>query len=448
MKRNKLILKNTLKYSSTGLLFKLVQVSKRTQKAALKQLSQHTYEIKDNCLTTQHLELMSVVPNLNFSVSVKQPEIVKKHITVCNKPIIDSLSSVKSLKMKCQVNETTSKVLKKLFNLVEFELENNEDDPFEFDFHLLPNLTAVHLVNSQVSLSTLESLSDSSLTTFTFSLIKNNQDAVSAISKIKSLKKLSLRANYLLAREVNSLKMLTNLTEIDIQNNLIGQGDYSCFPPSLTSLNVINNLIASFHCSNLAKLTNLTVLRIGWNEVGPEGALQIGKLVNLVELEINDNSLKDQGLRELIGLTKLEKINLANNFLNQGLAESLVKMPKLKCVTLNDNYPGMQDWEELTKLTFMKELNVSNCEVTDISLEKISKIVNLESLDVSSNYVSVFGFESIGRLINLTELNLSYNNVIKENLDKLPKSLIDVYVSNTLIEEEEVSNELRKILHF
>ena len=210
--------------------------------------------------------------------------------------------------------------------------------------------------------------------------------------------------------DLTGLEFATGLTYLYLGSELINgryvnSNEISNLSPlsgltNLTVLNLWNNLISDV--SALSNLTNLTELWLGGNLISDVSALP--NLTNLTELWLGDNLISD--VSALSNLTNLTELVLDNNSISDVTPlSSLTNLTRL--LSLNNNL--ISDVAPLSNLTNLTELWLRNNLISDVSA--LSNLTNLTELWLGDNLIS--DISPLSNLINLTELWL-YNNLISD----------------------------------
>ena len=103
-------------------------------------------------------------------------------------------------------------------------------------------------------------------------------------------------------KDLTGLEFATNLTDLDLNNNQIGNLSPLAALVNLEYLNISDNPLSASDLTPIAGLTNLEFLNLAETEISDLSAL--AALTNLVTLELWRNSISD--LTPLAGLTQLE----------------------------------------------------------------------------------------------------------------------------------------------
>ncbi|WP_053104177.1 leucine-rich repeat domain-containing protein [Bacillus sp. FJAT-27231] len=206
-------------------------------------------------------------------------------------------------------------------------------------------------------------------------LVRNQISNINALKNLKNLSELDLAVNNI--TDISALEGLTNLTELDLLNNQISDIRALKNLTNLTTLDLSVNQISDI--SALGNMIDLTNLDITNNEISNINVL--GRLPNLDILYLSANQISD--ITELRNLTNLTELDLFNN--------------------------QVSDVSPLMSLTNLTRLTLLQNQITDISA--LENLINLTSLDVSKNKVS--DISAIKNLTNLTDIGL-YDNQISD----------------------------------
>ncbi|MEG4082849.1 leucine-rich repeat domain-containing protein [Microcoleus sp. POL10_C6] len=217
-------------------------------------------------------------------------------------------------------------------------------------------------------------------------------------------------------------EILSNLTDLNLENNQISDLTPLQSLTNLTDLNLENNQILDL--TPLQSLTNLTDLNLSHNQISDLRLLQ--SLTNLKRLSLENNPISD--LTPLQSLTNLTYLNLShyqisdlrllqsltiltnlNLFHNQ--ISDLTPLKSLTILTnLNLSHNQISDLRPLKSLTYLTHLNLENNQISDLRPLKI--LTNLTHLNLENNQIS--DLTPLQSLTNLTDLNLLENNQISD----------------------------------
>ncbi|CAL5994864.1 leucine-rich_repeat domain-containing protein [Hexamita inflata] len=142
-------------------------------------------------------------------------------------------------------------------------------------------------------------------------------------------------------------------------------------------------------------LTNLTELQLQNNKISDISS--ISKLKNLKKLELNNNFIED--ISALQSLPDLIYLDLCRN----KLTSYTLALPSLEVLSIYSN--PLQDISGLQHAPKLQRLDLSKTETTDILT--ISQLFQLIVLDLSSN--SIMEISHLSNSVNLLFLDLSFN---------------------------------------
>jgi Leucine-rich repeat (LRR) protein len=251
---------------------------------------------------------------------------------------------------------------------------------------------------------------------------------------------------------VAGIEILTNLTELDLQQNFditdvsrIGE------LTNLQTLEIAQNSIEDI--SSFSNLTKLTFLDADYNNIEDVSSLSD---LNLTELNLDYNQIDSLDFSNLL---KLETLNLNYNDIVD--ISNLSGFENLQFVGLDRN--DIIDISPLSDLEYLETINVRRNEITTLTLDnlpslssldaryneivtlELSNLDSLETLKLSSNSIS--DISEIGNLTNLETLYLDSNNISDispllgmENLRFIYLQNNSVSETNQTLLEENLSN--------
>ena len=191
----------------------------------------------------------------------------------------------------------------------------------------------------------------------------------------------------------------TALTELDLQSRGLRNED-------IVQLADMTNLVSLYlgynHISDitpLSGLTNLIELALGGNQISD--ITPLSGLTNLTWLVLSDNQIND--VTPLSGLTNLTLLELIENQISDILP--LSGLTKMSLLFLNNNQ--INDVTPLSGLTNLGTLFLSSNQIIDIT--PLSGLTNLTRLSLILNPIS--NITPLSGLTNLTELSLMYNSI-------------------------------------
>ncbi|WP_341748356.1 hypothetical protein [Candidatus Tisiphia endosymbiont of Dascillus cervinus] len=267
---------------------------------------------------------------------------------------------------------------------------------------------------------------------------------------------------------------LNDITELDLSNNQLADGDMNVIPfnkqllSKLTVLNLRNNCMENNDVeviveSNLVQ--QLTNLDLSGNEIENEGAECIANadFENLIELNLASNSIGDEGSTAILtysGLSNLKVLNLSFNAITDqtmedikeyydnddglnGLQEFYIGANSITAKGVRDLVNTDDCFKNLHTLSF----DNAGCEDEFIGDEGVKAIVNSEgfpnltNLSFAAQEITDTGAEYIAKsknLKNLKVLDIQDNNIHDEGMrdiitsKNLPKLKKLCFAGNTV----------------
>ncbi|GMI92990.1 receptor like protein 13 [Hibiscus trionum] len=226
-----------------------------------------------------------------------------------------------------------------------------------------------------------------------------NDSILPSLSKISSLKSLSLGGNYDLLTGSNHsnahLKWLSKLSSLETLD--------------LSLTNMKNNLLL-----HLGGLSSLTTLLLGGNNL--EGTLHLQdmhSLTNLKKLDLNGNRIESirssHGYGREQSLVNLEEIDLSDNLFNNSVVAELSGFSNLRSLNIEHNkLNGAVDIKEFCGLSSLESLELSYNEVNQFMTSKeLHVLSDVENLFLDNTAVDISLLQSIGILTSLKTLSMS-----------------------------------------
>ena len=196
---------------------------------------------------------------------------------------------------------------------------------------------------------------------------------------------------------MSPLSRLTNLTRLELGYNNISDLSPLSGLNNLTGLPLWHNNISDL--SPLSGLTNLTWLPLYGNNISDVSPLS--GLNNLTSLSLYFNNISD--VSALSGLTNLTWLYLLNNRISN--VSPLSGLTNLTWLNLAEN--EISDLSPLSGLINLTNLNLWDNNISDLSA--LSGFLNLTELVLGENNIS--DVSPLAGLINLTRLNLRKNRI-------------------------------------
>ncbi|CAL6111676.1 leucine-rich_repeat domain-containing protein [Hexamita inflata] len=208
--------------------------------------------------------------------------------------------------------------------------------------------------------------------------------------------------NYGQIKYIYFISFLTNLTELNLQNNKISDITSIYKFKSLQKLELQHNCIEDI--SALQYFTDLIYLAeidLSYNNISDISS--ISKLKNLKKLYLGSNYIKDiSALQSLLNLTHI------NIYFNQ-LTSYTVALPNLVYLSLSDN-DKLQDTSGLQHSPKLESLDLSKTEITDLRTIP-SQLFGLKEFKLSQNYLTEILY--ISNFLGLQKLWLDYNQQLQ-----------------------------------
>ncbi|XP_062104616.1 receptor like protein 29 [Humulus lupulus] len=245
-----------------------------------------------------------------------------------------------------------------------------------------------------------------------FTLTKTTLSVPEATVFNSSLQQLSLRSNPALTGsippQISKLKSLKILTLS--QNNLSGKIPVEIFSlNSLVHLDLSYNLLSGTIPNQLGNLKSLVGLDLSYNKLSGTIPNTIGRLGQLQKLDLSSNLLTG-GIPDGIGqLSVLDFMALSNNQLNKQFPEGIEKLQSLQYFIMDDNPMSVPLPLGLGKLVKLQELRLADSGYSGTIPETFSQLKSLTTLSLPNNRLTGEIPVGFGGLSHIYHLNLSRN---------------------------------------
>lgn len=217
--------------------------------------------------------------------------------------------------------------LGKLVQLSELRLNNNKiNDVTSLSWLANKNLLKADLANNQITnVTALKNLT----TLQTLNLGNNQITDITPLGSLRLIRELDLSAN--LIDKIDAITLMTRLEKLNLRKNKLNNIEKIVWlqDSNLTELNLSDNLIVDIN--KVGMLNKLVKLNLANNKV--VNITSLSNLKNLQELNLSGNQIVD--IAPLAMLKSVEKLFLHKNAMTD--IRPLLEMPALKEVTLMDN---------------------------------------------------------------------------------------------------------------
>lgn len=267
------------------------------------------------------------------------------------------------------------------------------------------------------------------------------------IGKLYSVVSLHLSYNNMVSHDRNTnlepfFTALANCTELE-ELEMAGMNLGGRLPSSIGRLSVNldtmlmqENRISGMIPSEIAHLSNLTVLNLTSNSLNGTIPAEINQMSSLEQLFLSHNLLTGAIPATLCQLPRLGLLDLSNNQLSGEIPATLGNLVRLSFLFLNNNLlsgtipPTLGQCTDLSKLDLSynkltgsipaeisgireirRFLNLSHNHLDGPLPIELSKLENVEEIDVSSNNLSGSVFFQISSCIAVKLINFSRNSI-------------------------------------
>lgn len=278
-----------------------------------------------------------------------------------------------------------------------------------------------------------------------------------------SVERLFFSHNNLTKITKETVDKFTNITILEINDNLISEIDSGAFSSlqKLMKLKLSDNLLTVVKTGTFTDLMSLQNLILSQNRIDHIEEDAITNLTNLISLQLTCNSLSHLNNNSIRNLSSLTNLYLRDNRLQEVPTYFLSTMPFLTFLTLNKNNISAIDKFAFAGCTRLRELHLSDNRIHSINELGFSIAGNGSSLNLVTLYLAKNRLKSIPPAIKtvktILHLELSGNLLEKvspyslhtlsklrslhittnENLERIEskafaglKDLFQVYISN------------------
>ena len=161
--------------------------------------------------------------------------------------------------------------------------------------------------------------------------------------------------------------------------------------------------------AELADLSNLELLNLGYNNLSGPIPAELADLSNLELLDLSHNLLSGPIPSELGDLDSLSSLGLDNNNLSGPIPPELGDLANLSALGLSGNNLSSAIPPELGSLAKLTDLNLVGNELTGSIPPALGDLAKLRSLSLAFNALSGAIPPKLGNLTRLSGLHLDYN---------------------------------------
>ncbi|XP_011632410.2 protein artichoke-like [Pogonomyrmex barbatus] len=243
-----------------------------------------------------------------------------------------------------------------------------------------------------------------------------------------------------------------NLLRLDLSANFLQDfpTDALHHLTDLTFLNVSNNLITEIKRIHLLNLDKLQVLDLSRNNIDRLGINTFSSLITLTRLDLSLNALRTIEESSFEGLTNLKWLSLQDNNILLLPASALTRLPSLAHLHVEFNRIAALSTELICAAsTNLMTLSLTRNLVREIPPKLFSNFKNLISIELSGNMLSIISQNMFASLEDtLQYLDISYNRLTA--ITELPlRNLVSLNLAGNQLKRisTETFTHLHKILY-
>lgn len=247
------------------------------------------------------------------------------------------------------------------------------------------------------------------------------------LANLTQLTTLHLEENQITEMTDYCLQDLSNLQELYINHNQISTISANAFSglKNLLRLHLNSNKLKVIDSRWFASTPNLEILMIGENPVIGILDMNFKPLSNLRSLVLAGMYLTDIPGNALVGLDSLESLSFYDNKLVKVPQLALQKVPNLKFLDLNKNPIHKIQEGDFKNMLRLKELGINNMgELVSMDRYALDNLPELTKLEATNNprlsYIHRLAFRSVPALESLMLNNNALNAVYQATVESLP----------------------------
>ena len=339
--------------------------------------------------------------------------------------------------------------MKNMSKLTEISFKNFKQGTINSStgFEYFPSVQKLTLINAHIAFMLSSSFTGKLLKIKHLTITHNpilSEFPAPAIAKLRTLTHLIWNYNDMREVRRHAFAQLTNLQELDLQNNRIDifeNNSYDGITDNLEILNLHYNSITDISIQSLA-IPNWPMLRqlnLGYNKLQNLPPRIFSKMTGLKNLRLSQNNIQELKKDAFTGMHSLLSLELNENNISTMEREVLADLPFLHTVKLESQQIGLlalnftrgsmigaesirklvlqntrvvetEFWNAIRELKNLTSLNVGHTRIKNIPNRIFTDLNNLSILDLSSNNISGVTQDSfLGLAGSLTSLNLKDN---------------------------------------
>ena len=370
--------------------------------------------------------LYNLAPLVTFAIEDNSE---RENTEVQNEENEAETGEIENIKQSIKIND------EKLYFAIIEQLENAEE---QIDFEKDDNITTIIITDSELSKVKKLKLNNVNLSDITglegfkyleeLNISNNNITYINSLSQLTALRKLEAFGNTI--EDISPIINITTLEYLDISKNKLrdnsGNSD-DCITFKISNLENLTYLDLSHNylifTNGLNKLTNLTELNLYDN--------MIKKLDGIYGF--------DEEKPELCGFKNLETLNLGqNNEFNNSYISGIANLDTLTTLKRLDFSQNNNKWivNYIKKLKDIEYLNLEGNQITTLTGKGFEDLTGLKEINLYNNYITnispLFSIDSLEKIIVQKNNIVSLENILNENDELVWENLkyLDIAFNN------------------
>lgn len=285
------------------------------------------------------------------------------------------------------------------------ELVEDPTDAVIIALSKIPSLRGLSVSGSHLTNKSVDAISK--LVDLKYLKIHNIQKAnLDGLLNLTNLETLALPSSTISEGLMKNLGKLRNISALDLSRS-----KSRIVAPELKKLEKLERLNLKYtdfsgeHVESIANLRNLKFLNIGYTQEFRDKAAEKLTTLKLEELDIEGTGVTEFGLDEIKSIKTLRALNIGYLALSPEIMGYLTKLPNLEVLGLASSNLQSKALSRLSKLKNLRMLDLASSQVDDSVFSAISILPKLEMLNIDKSKVSARGFTLISNLKNLKVLS-------------------------------------------
>ncbi|MCE9557143.1 MAG: hypothetical protein K8T91_27665 [Planctomycetes bacterium] len=254
--------------------------------------------------------------------------------------------------------------------------------------------------------------------------------AIHRLSDLTNLTRLELTAPRLTDSFITGLQEMGELRSLALRGDQLGGANLEVLSGlQLSSLEITGGRISEGTLVAVGKLEGLQTLMLRGGNYSPRAIDRLQALSKLTSLTLQAYSVNDQVVTHVADLNSLTRLTLEGPIAGATLP-SLSKLENLASLSIISSMMEEKDLTAIGELSNLKRLTLKTKPLSNGALEKLSGLKKLESLDIQTKGgFNESGLKHFDAMPRLTNAHLAGLNISMEGYEKFKKDHPNTYLS-------------------